>query len=118
MTIVEVFLKNGKRMTEEVETFNAEELTNKFNDTGILLAPIGKSFINKNTVKLVVPVTQAATVNYKILLHDGKEVTTYIEDTSTLEANLNNLKVAMSALGDVMIDKREINAITPIDSVD
>jgi sRNA-binding regulator protein Hfq len=114
MTTIEIFLKNGKRMTEDVETFSVEELTNNFNDNGVLLVPVGKSFINKNTVKLVAPTTQTTIANYKIFLHDGKEIATYIEDASNLEANLNNLKVAMSALGDVMVDKRDINAITPI----
>jgi hypothetical protein len=114
MTSVEIFLKDGNRITENVETFDINELANEFNSNSVLIVSIGDSLFNKNVVKLVAPATPTTTPNYKILFHDGKEIATYVEDFSSLDGTLNNLKSVMSVIGDVMVDKREIKLITPI----
>jgi hypothetical protein len=114
MASVEILLKDGSQITEDIETLNINELADKFNSNSVLIVSIGDSFFNKNVVKLVAPATPTATPNYKILFHDGKEIATYVEDFSSLDGTLNNLKSVTSVIGDVMVDKREIKLITPI----
>jgi hypothetical protein len=114
MAEIEIFLKDGSRMSENVKVFDSKLLASQFNSPQLLLIKVGGVYINKNAVRMVLPVNPAETANCRVAFQNGTEITTFVEDFAGLNENLNNLKVVMSVIGDVMIDKREIKLVSPI----
>jgi Leucine-rich repeat (LRR) protein len=114
MESIEMLLKDGSSFTQEIQAFDVSRVTSDFNNQQILMVVVGSMIVNKNAVKMIAPLTSTETANYKVQFQDGKEITTYLDDIQSLFADLNNLKVAMTVVGDTMIDKRDIKLISPI----
>lgn len=57
MTTISVVLHENKSYTIEVESFVAEEVANKLNDHSLLMVSIGDLVVNKNSIKLITPLT-------------------------------------------------------------
>jgi hypothetical protein len=59
MTKIQVSLHDSTIITTEVESYNAEEMESKMNDPKLLAIRVGNAVINKNVIKLIVPVIAA-----------------------------------------------------------
>jgi hypothetical protein len=114
MASVEMYLKDGSSYIQDIENFDVTQVTSDFNSQQILMVVIGSMIVNKNAVKMIAPLTSSEPANYKVQFQDGKEIQTYLSDIQSLFTDLNNLKVAMTVVGDTMIDKRDIKLISPI----
>jgi hypothetical protein len=56
MTKIQISLHDGMVITIDVEDYNASELSAMLNDQKLLMVNIGQIIINKNAVKLIIPV--------------------------------------------------------------
>jgi hypothetical protein len=59
MTKIQISLHDGMVITIDVEDYNASELSAMLNDQKLLMVNIGQIIINKNAVKLIIPVQAA-----------------------------------------------------------
>jgi hypothetical protein len=56
MTKIQISLHDGNVITAEVASYNSADLANKLNDPKLLMVQVGDAIINKNAVKLIIPV--------------------------------------------------------------
>ncbi|MGM7635626.1 hypothetical protein [Bacillus sp. Hm123] len=57
---IQIFLNDGSTMKAFVKDYNAGEFAVKMNDHRILMVAIGDVILNKNMIKLITPVQNAA----------------------------------------------------------
>lgn len=59
-------------------------------------------------------------MNIKILLHDGTEITTMIDnfDPNALAETINNREILMVPIGDAIVNKTSIKVIEPAESAE
>lgn len=53
---IQISLHDGMTLTAEIDNYNAADLASKLNDQNLLMVAVGDAIINKNTVKLILPV--------------------------------------------------------------
>lgn len=56
-TTVQISLHDGITINAEITDYNAIDLANKLNDPKVLMVTVGDSIVNKNTVKLITPIS-------------------------------------------------------------
>jgi hypothetical protein len=56
MTKIQISLHDGMVLTADVENYDATEIASKMNDPKLLAIQVGEAVVNKNIVKLIVPV--------------------------------------------------------------
>jgi small nuclear ribonucleoprotein (snRNP)-like protein len=57
---IQVVLHDGTTVTAKMENYDAAELSNKLNDQKVLMITAGDIIVNKNVVKYIAPVIEAA----------------------------------------------------------
>lgn len=62
MQTIQVVLHDNKTFTFSIENYNSVELTEMLNNTTLTVVNIGSLIVNRNAVKLVLPVTVEPTV--------------------------------------------------------
>ncbi|MGM9925219.1 MAG: hypothetical protein ACI35R_13320 [Bacillus sp. (in: firmicutes)] len=54
---IQIFLHDGTTITANIKGYNAPELAEKLNDQRLLVISVGDYIINKNTLKMIAPIT-------------------------------------------------------------
>jgi hypothetical protein len=61
MTKIQVTLNDNTTITASVEGYDASNLSDKLNDPKLLMVTIGNVIVNKNAVKMIMPVVEPPT---------------------------------------------------------
>lgn len=114
--MLQIALHDGTIISGSTESYNAEEMTLKLNDTKLFAGTIGDIVFNKNMLKYIAP-TDSPTVGREIdiTLHDGTTLKAYDDNynSNELSLKLNDHKLLLVSVGDVIFNRNMMAKIVP-----